>query len=76
MSDPSKMMWKNLDSYYESKDPATYLHGKPTNMACHNIYSNTKAPMGIEHLLGLGAKHCVKRTKLTDKSIDDMMDRL
>ena len=45
-------------------------------MACHDMCINTKAPEGIEHLLGLGAKYCVKRTKLSSAKTEKMMERL
>ena len=45
-------------------------------MACHNLCKNTKAPIGIERLLGLGAKYCVKKTKLTNEPLNKMMERM
>jgi hypothetical protein len=70
------MLWENIEEYYGNMDPRTFLIGKPTNMACHNICTKNKAPEGIEHLLGLGAKYCVQRTKLDPKQIDKTMKRL
>ena len=40
-------------------------------MACHNIYTDVEAPVGIEHLLGLGGKYCEKKTKLNKKTLDN-----
>ena len=45
-------------------------------MACHDVCLDNKAPAGIEHLLGLGAKYCVKQTKLPANTIDNMMKRM
>ena len=45
-------------------------------MACHNLCIDYKAPVGIEHLLGLGAKYCLRKTKLSEKTIDTMMKRM
>ena len=70
------MLWENIEIYYGDMDPHTYLVGQATNMACHDMCINTKAPAGIEHLLGLGAKYCVKQTKLPSRTIDKMMERL
>jgi len=70
------MMWEKMDAYYECMNPAIYFNGWLTNMACQNICINTKAPVGVEYLLllGLGAKYCVKHTKLTTKCIVNIMD--
>ena len=57
-------------------DVRTYLIGRPTNMACHNLCSKNKAPEGIELLLGLGAKYCVQRTKLDPRGLEKTMERL
>ena len=70
------MLWQNIDEYYSGMDPLLYLAGIPTNMACHNICKHVQAPVGAEHLLGLGAKYCVKKTKLEKKPIEKMMKRL
>ena len=64
LADPSKMLWENIEAYYGSMDPRTFFIGRPTNMACHNLCIENKAPIGIELLLGLGAGHCVQDTKL------------
>ena len=45
-------------------------------MACHDICTDVEAPLGIEHLLGLGVKYCEKKTKLNKKNLDNMFHRL
>ena len=57
-------------------DPRTYLVGRPTNMACHNLCMINKAPEGTEFLLGLGEKYCVQRMTPDPKMIDTMTSRL
>ena len=48
--------------------------GTPSNMACHNYCISSKAPEGVERLLGLGSKYCVTRPELPE--IRDTMKRL
>ena len=76
MADPDKELWENIEVYYGSMDPRTFFIGRPTNMACHDVCLDNKAPAGIEHLLGLGAKYCVKQTKLPANTIDNVMKRM
>ena len=76
LADPSKMLWENVQDYYNNMDPRTCFIGRPLNMACHNLFKINKAPKGIEFLLGLGDKYCVQRTKLDPELIDKMMERL
>ena len=52
----------------------TYLIGRPTNMACHTLRSNNTTSGEIEFLLGLGAKYCVKLTKLDPRQLDKTME--
>ena len=56
--------------------PELLFVGRPANEACHDLCDKIEAPIGIEHLLGLGAKYCEKRTTLKSKTLDDMMSRL
>ena len=76
LADPSTKLWENVEDYYGSMDVRTYLIDRPTTMACHNLCSKSKAPEGIEFLLGLGAKYCVQRTKLDPCQLDKTMTRL
>ena len=76
MADLDKETWENVDAYFESMDPQTYLIGVPTKMVCHDLCTKTKAPAGIERLLGLGGKYCIKSKCLSSKPIDTMMDRM
>ena len=64
LADPNLTAWENLDAYYDGLDPYTYAYGRPSNMACHNLCIKTNTSVGIERLLGLGAKFCVKKSKL------------
>ena len=45
-------------------------------MACHDLFKEAKAPVGIKHLLRLGAKYCEKKTKLNKKNLDNLFHRL
>ena len=65
-----------MKSYYGSMDAKIFVLGVPTNMACHNLCIDYKAPAGIEHLLGLGAKYCLRKTRLGEETIDTMMKRM
>ena len=76
LADPSKELWENIKNYYDNMDPRTYLVGRPTNMACHNLCMINKAPEGVELLLGLGERYCVQRTILEPKMTDTMTRRL
>ena len=53
LADPDKELWENLNDYYGSMTINNILVGRPTNMACHNVCNDIKAPVGVEHLLGL-----------------------
>ena len=70
------MLWENIEAYYGSMDPRTFFIGRPTNMACHNLCIENKAPVGIELLLGLGAGYCVQDAKLPPGQINNMIKRL
>ena len=62
LPDPSKELWENMETYYGNVTPELIFIGRPANKACHDICKDAKTPVGIEHLLGLGAKYCEKRT--------------
>jgi hypothetical protein len=47
LADPSKRLWENVEDYYGSMDVRTYLIGRPTNMACHNLSSKTRRRKGL-----------------------------
>ena len=70
------MLWENIEDYYGGMDPRTFFIGRPTNMSCHNMCFIRRAPVGVEHLLGLGSKFCVKTSKLRDETVGNMMERL
>ena len=74
MADPPKATWESLEIYYQKMDPIARFTGKPTNVAGHDLCINNKAPVGIENLLGLGGKYCLKRTSL--KSLEHTLQRL
>ena len=76
LADPAKETWENVKEYFESMPLEQFFVGRPTNMACHNICTDVEAPVGIEHLLGLGGKYCEKKTKLNRKTLDEMFRRL
>ena len=77
LADTSKSLWENIDSYYRGMDLQHYITNLYTNKTCHIIgNSGNKVPAGIGHLLGLGSKFCPKRTKQTNKPIDDNIERL
>ena len=42
------------------------LLARPTNMACHDLLRNNKAPPGTSQLLGHGLNFCVKPTSTND----------
>ena len=71
-----KETWENVEAYYENMSPELLFVGRPANMACHDLCREAKAPIGIEHLLGLGAKYCEKKTKLNKKNLDNLFHRL
>ena len=76
LADPSKELWENIKDYYGNMSPRTYLIGRPTNMACHDLCIDQKAPPGIELLLGLGATYCVQQPNLSKKASQRTMKRL
>ena len=68
------MLWENVEVYYGEIDPQTHLAGRSSNMACHDMCIKYEAPEGIAHLLGLGAKYCVKPMMLSMKTTGKMME--
>ena len=76
LADPNKELWENLEAYYKNMPIETFLVGTPTSMTCHNVCKTTEAPAGVEHLLGLGTKYCVRRTQLQTRTVNKMMERL
>ena len=70
-ADPSLPLWLNVRNYVYLRDPATYF-SQITNKKCHNLCDPPSAiPRGVESLLGLGLKYCIryprpKRTRLRD----------
>ena len=76
LADPDKELWENLEEYYKSMPITTFLIGTPTEMTCHDVCETQKAPVGIEHLLGLGHKYCIRNTQLQSRTINKMMKRL
>lgn len=68
--DPSKELWENMETYYGNMSPELLFVGRPANVACHDFCTEVKAPVGVEHLLGLRAKYCKKITTLNNKNLD------
>ena len=76
LADPDKELWENLEEYYKRMPITTFLIGTPTEMTCHDVCKTQKAPVGIDHLLSLGQKYCVRNTQLQSRTINKMMTKL
>ena len=66
-ADPDQPAWKNIESYILQMPPYLYK-SKIANMSCHN-YCEPKStmPSGVESLLGMGLKYCIKVPRPTNK---------
>ncbi len=63
LANPSKAIWENIQAIIGES-----IINKPSNMACHDLTTNTtmKAPKQARNLLGLGLNFAIKTTAPTN----------